>query len=190
MYRRGQLFFNCFSKCDFQIQINFQTRLFTRNFTTSFETCGNRACIRAVARIMLGAITELCATPMVPGLMTVVMVSYEEYKRDNKHQRRNRLDKSYDFYGTLILVVGATENLRARARTLQSDKSRVSRAGQFRIFSRARRINRTEQQKEERTNEIRAACICDKNNREIRGDKAPRRKPPQAGAPAAGSRLN
>lgn len=49
-------------------------------------------------------------------LMVMVVVSYEEHKvqRDNKHQRRNRFNKSYEFYGTLILVAGAAENLRVR----------------------------------------------------------------------------
>lgn len=57
------------------------------------------------------------AQVVVPVVVVVeVVVSYEEHKvqRDNKQQRRNRFNKSYEFYGTLILVVGEAENLHAR----------------------------------------------------------------------------
>lgn len=56
------------------------------------------------------------------------MVSYEEYEiqHDNMRgkKRRKRFYENYECYETLILVTGATENLRNHPREYQNDKLR------------------------------------------------------------------
>lgn len=51
-------------------------------------------------------------------------ILHEDHKvqRDNKRQRRNRFNRSYDCYETLIFVAaGAGENLHGRSRNMRVD---------------------------------------------------------------------